>query len=133
MGWTGDGGLFKIRGVNDARTAASDFLTVNLTSGAVTISGALTVGSCSGCGGGWVDDGTVVRLQTSTDNVGIGTTSPEKALHVKTTGDKVAVFEDDDNPIIVLKESLLEGEVSPMPTFAPHMLFATGSTLGLLE
>ena len=26
--------------------------------------------------GGWVDDGTVVRLETSTDNVGIGTSSP---------------------------------------------------------
>lgn len=27
-------------------------------------------------GGGWTDDGTVVRLTTSTDNVGIGTTTP---------------------------------------------------------
>jgi len=40
-----------------------------------------------------------------TGNVGIGVAGPEKALHVKTTADKVAVFEDDDNPIIVLKDA----------------------------
>jgi hypothetical protein len=33
-------------------------------------------------GGGWVDDGTVVRLETSTDSVGIGTTSPNSKLDV---------------------------------------------------
>lgn len=31
---------------------------------------------------GWVDDGTVVRLATATDNVGIGTNSPVAKLHV---------------------------------------------------
>jgi len=33
-------------------------------------------------GGGWTDDGTRVRLQTSTDSVGIGTTSPAAKLDV---------------------------------------------------
>ena len=33
-------------------------------------------------GQGWTDDGTVVRLTTSTDNVGIGTTGPATKLHV---------------------------------------------------
>lgn len=33
-------------------------------------------------GGGWVDDGTVVRLETSTDKVGIGTTQPKVRLDV---------------------------------------------------
>ncbi|UCB53205.1 MAG: hypothetical protein JSV10_03765 [Candidatus Zixiibacteriota bacterium] len=32
--------------------------------------------------GGWVDDGSTVRLQTITDNVGIGTTGPAERLHV---------------------------------------------------
>ncbi len=32
--------------------------------------------------GGWTDDGSVVRLSTSGDNVGIGTTSPSKKLEV---------------------------------------------------
>jgi len=36
----------------------------------------------SGGGGGWVDDGTVVRLQNSTDSVGIGTASPGAKLQV---------------------------------------------------
>ena len=39
-----------------------------------------------GGGGGWVDDGTVVRLEDSTDNVGIGTDSPECRLVVKSSG-----------------------------------------------
>jgi hypothetical protein len=33
-------------------------------------------------GGGWVDDGSVVRLQNSTDKVGIGTTNPTSRLEV---------------------------------------------------
>jgi hypothetical protein len=33
-------------------------------------------------GGGWTDDGSAVRLTTSTDNVGIGTASPSEKLHV---------------------------------------------------
>lgn len=33
-------------------------------------------------GGGWADDGTVVRLETKTDNVGIGTSNPSAGLHV---------------------------------------------------
>ncbi len=39
---------------------------------------------CIGAGGasGWTDDGTTVRLTTSTDNVGIGTTNPSAKLDV---------------------------------------------------
>jgi hypothetical protein len=33
------------------------------------------IGSVSGSAGGWTDDGTIVRLTTSSDRVGIGTTS----------------------------------------------------------
>jgi hypothetical protein len=36
----------------------------------------------AGSGGGWVDDGAVVRLETSGDSVGIGTTSPAEKLDV---------------------------------------------------
>lgn len=36
-------------------------------------------------GGGWVDDGTVVRLENSTDYVGIGTTNPGANLHIAAT------------------------------------------------
>jgi hypothetical protein len=34
-------------------------------------------------GGGWTDDGAVVRLQNSSDMVGVGTTSPASNLHIK--------------------------------------------------
>jgi hypothetical protein len=36
----------------------------------------------TGSGGGWVDDGSVVRLATGTDLVGIGTAAPAEKLHV---------------------------------------------------
>lgn len=36
----------------------------------------------AGGGGGWVDDGATVRLSSSTDNVGIGTTNPQEKLDV---------------------------------------------------
>jgi len=41
-----------------------------------------TVAVSAPTGGGWTDDGTVVRLQTSTDEVGIGTTDPDANLHI---------------------------------------------------
>jgi hypothetical protein len=40
----------------------------------------------AGSGAGWVDEGTVLRLQTSTDSVGIGTASPTRRLEVKSSG-----------------------------------------------
>lgn len=39
-------------------------------------------------GGGWTDDGTVVRLTTATDNVGIGNVSPTGLLDVNNTTTK---------------------------------------------
>jgi hypothetical protein len=36
----------------------------------------------TGGGGGWVDDGSVVRLSSSADKVGIGVTDPQEKLHV---------------------------------------------------
>jgi hypothetical protein len=41
-----------------------------------------TVALSASTGGGWVDAGSTVRLQTSTDNVGIGTSSPNEKLEV---------------------------------------------------
>jgi len=47
----------------------------------------------SSVGGGWVDDGAVVRLETNTDNVGIGTASPSARLHVvESNGTAVQAF-----------------------------------------
>ena len=47
----------------------------------VSVPYAYRAGTAAG-GGGWVDDGTVVRLETSTDYVGIGTTTPAEKLDV---------------------------------------------------
>jgi len=45
--------------------------------------------SSSGGSGGWIDDGTVVRLSTLNDSVGIGTTTPSSKLDV--VGDMVII------------------------------------------
>jgi hypothetical protein len=41
-----------------------------------------TVAVSAAAGGGWTDDGSVVRLSTSLDNVGIGLTNPNRKLYV---------------------------------------------------
>ena len=61
-------------------------LPTSATSGYVLTSDASGVGTWQaapgGGAGGWVDNGTVVRLLSSTDSVGIGTTSPTARLEV---------------------------------------------------
>jgi len=41
-----------------------------------------TVAVSAAAGGGWTDDGMAVRLSTSSDNVGIGVTNPNRKLYV---------------------------------------------------
>jgi hypothetical protein len=48
----------------------------------VSVAYAYRAGTADAGIGGWVDDGTVVRLETSTDYVGIGTTDPQGPLQV---------------------------------------------------
>jgi hypothetical protein len=53
----------------------------------------------AGSGGGWVDDGAVVRLESKTDRVGIGTDDPWRQLHVHsdTSQGQVAISGTSDN------------------------------------
>jgi hypothetical protein len=44
----------------------------------------------AGSGGGWVDDGSVVRLENSADRVGIGTTNPMERFQV---GDRIVIHD----------------------------------------
>ena len=60
-------------------------LTTGATNGFVLTSDASGVGTWQAAGGGangWTDGGTVVRLDTGADSVGIGTTTPTKKLEV---------------------------------------------------
>ncbi len=50
-----------------------------------------------GAASGWTDGGTAVYTTTSTDNVGIGTTSPQKTLDVKAVDGDIAVRSSDAN------------------------------------
>jgi len=50
---------------------------------------AITTGSQSG---GWTDDGSAVHLTTSTDYVGIGTTSPQYKLHIEESDETAYLF-----------------------------------------
>ncbi len=43
-------------------------------------------------GGGWTDDGTVVRLTTATDLVGVGTASPATALDIASVNSPLAAY-----------------------------------------
>jgi hypothetical protein len=60
-----------------------------------------------GGGGGWVDDGTVVRLQTSTDKVGIGTTTPGLRLDIKSSGsaDGIRITSSDDDDLFRARQN----------------------------
>lgn len=60
-------------------------------------SGQLSWTSPGGGGGsnGWVDDGTTVRLETVTDDVGIGTTTPSGKLHAEGDGPYAGYFTTD--------------------------------------
>ncbi len=49
---------------------------------ALVADSAAVAGSVVGSGGGWVDDGSVVRLEANTDKVGVGTASPGEKLTV---------------------------------------------------
>ncbi len=49
------------------------------------IADSASVATSTPTGGGWTDDGTVIRLETNTDSVGIGTTSPDYTLQVNGT------------------------------------------------
>ena len=55
------------------------------------VANTITVSATAGAGSGWIDDGTVVRLETATDWVGIGTASPGATLDVRGS----AVFNED--------------------------------------
>lgn len=61
--------------------------------------------------GGWTDDGSIVRLTTSTDLVGIGTSSPSNTLTVKSTswseGLRLAYDGTDYGVIIAATDGLL--------------------------
>ncbi|MBI3660879.1 hypothetical protein HY230_10485 [Candidatus Acetothermia bacterium] len=50
---------------------------------------------------GWVDDGTVVRLETSTDNVGIGTTNPIARLEAVSSAGGIALLGTSDSRAII--------------------------------
>jgi hypothetical protein len=55
--------------------------------------------------GGMNIDGGTLFVDPYNDYVGIGTTAPTKTFHVNTTGDIIAIFEDDDNAVVLLKDT----------------------------
>lgn len=57
----------------------------NISLSADTSNKKLTINGSSTTASGWTDDGTIVRLTTSTDSVGIGTTAPASTLDVEGT------------------------------------------------
>lgn len=64
-------------------------------------------------GGGWTDDGTVVRLESGTDSVGVGTTSPRALLDVYGPSNKLRLSSDDSNYTDITTESDGDLFISP--------------------
>lgn len=88
-------------------------------------------------GGGWTDDGEVVRLTTQTDNIGIGTNTP--AAKVDIIGEiKISDGTEGTGKVLTSDETgLASWQVQPAgdgvsgngtPNFIP--IWATGSSLG---
>lgn len=91
------------------------------------------LGTASGAGG-WIDDGTVVRLNTITDMVGIGTANPRGSLDLGLggfnknlrLGDYLDIGETDFNNVVyfginsILTSSSIPGQYNRFtPTYAP--------------
>ncbi|HBG78398.1 MAG TPA: hypothetical protein DDW84_06070 [Phycisphaerales bacterium] len=77
--------------------------TIESTSGGIKFPDGTTQATAAS-GGGWTDTGTVVKLATSTDNVGIGTDSPSAKLTVK--GGNIRIERTDGTTCLELGDGL---------------------------
>jgi hypothetical protein len=99
-----------------------------------------TVAVSAPTGGGWTDDGAVVRLETSTDKVMIGTGSPTEKLHVNgdirlSSGGDIA-FVDDSTRIYETGDDLVltaDDDVFLMPDDDVYIAADGGSSWILLD
>mgnify|MGYP001558266315 CR=1 FL=1 len=96
-GWTDDGSVVRLGaptdfvGIGTSNPSEKLYVVGNGTFTADVVVGGNLIAIDSGGGSGsallgWADDGTVVRLISSTDLVGIGTTNPLATLHVNGSG-----------------------------------------------
>lgn len=86
--------LSSLEGVSNNNGNIDLIAGANMTITASDIDNTITLAASAGIGG-WVDDGTVVRLETATDWVGIGTAIPGATLDVR--GNAVFNENGDDN------------------------------------
>lgn len=82
-------------------------------------------------GGGWTDDGTVVRLTTITDNVGIGTTNPSAKLTIGSSGDLLFKASAVDPGDIIFQESTgtQKGRIWSGPSAGASLSLSSGDSI----
>jgi len=93
--------------------------------------------SSPGGGGGWTDDGTVVRLMTTSDSVGIGTTSPACKLDVNGDVNAYSVYRIGGETVLrVDNEAIALGEHTGstfLPDLATFLGYYAGNSGGAWE
>jgi hypothetical protein len=122
-GWTDDGSEIRLTTSTDLVGIGTDSPTEKLqVSGNGSFTGDLVVsgdllGSKTSTGSGvlssigWADDGSVIRLATSTDKVGIGTTVPGAKLHISENSDT------SENWLIINDTDTTTGSIIPTIEF----------------
>ncbi len=94
-----------------------------------------------GAASGWTDDGAVVRLSTGTDNVGIGTTSPQFGARLEVV-DRVNVIGAGTSRLFIAKDAdeyleasynagFSRGQLSTFNSSQPLILQQTGGNVGI--